>query len=357
MDLVQRYMAAWKWKLDELGLSLLANEFNGLTDDEKGRLLAQLDRIRPEHYRTITTMGKDVRPYQVWSRYRETYEPHPAMSRALVDMKTDTTVPGQVFQRLRHPNPMFLLPGAPPLIHADGSPGRIIAMTVTGALTGRDVPRPGSTAALADDAPGNASVLLDTHDPNANAYLVQLLSEVHNPEGTQVIETDWCTLTVPITGSFTLEELVERTAGEGFSWERYESTHDLRQGYLLTMARVAVSHLLYASSRTVELDDKPRASRPPAKRVKGAPRPEPSARIRRMGWATGAVIADRVRRPGSDRPAPGTGRSVRPHIRGAHLHLYRVGPGRQEIDIKWLDPIPVNAGLDDGRTITNHPVR
>jgi hypothetical protein len=44
-------------------------------------------------------------------------------------------------------------------------------------------------------------------------------------------------------------------------------------------------------------------------------------------------------------------------MRSAHLHIYRVGEGRREIDVKWLDPIPVNAAKDDGVTITSHPMR
>jgi hypothetical protein len=80
--------------------------------------------------------------------------------------------------------------------------------------------------------------------------------------------------------------------------------------------------------------------------------------MRRMGWRVGAAIEDTTRRlvqEEADHAA--TGRKMTPHIRSAHLHLYRVGPGRQEIEMKWLDPIPVNAGADDGKTVTRHKVR
>jgi hypothetical protein len=124
-------------------------------------------------------------------------------------------------------------------------------------------------------------------------------------------------------------------------------------------ARAAVAHLLYACSRTAEIEDKPRASRPPAARKPGDAKPPKAAKMRRAGWRMGAAIEDTLRRQDTEdrAAATGTGRTVAPHIRSAHLHLYRVGPGRQEIEMKWLDPIAVNAGRDDGATVTRHPVR
>jgi hypothetical protein len=33
---------------------------------------------------------------------------------------------------------------------------------------------------------------------------------------------------------------------------------------------------------------------------------------------------------------------VAPHVRRAHFHTYRVGPGRAGSVVKWLPPIPIN---------------
>ena len=38
----------------------------------------------------------------------------------------------------------------------------------------------------------------------------------------------------------------------------------------------------------------------------------------------------------------GAGASVRPHVRRAHWHTYRIGEGRAERVLRWLPPIPVN---------------
>lgn len=360
VHLIQRFMASWTETLTNTGLIKLADEFTGLSEEEARALNQAVGRIKPDYRPMLTNMGQDVRPYRLWTQHRETYEPHPAMSRALVKMKSDTEIPGEVFQRLRHPNPLFLLPGAPPIQHADGHPGRIIAIFVTGAVSKR---YRAHGASLADDAPSNASALTDTHDPNCNAYHATVVSEVHSLDGSQIIDLDWCHLTVPIRENFSLDELVFQTASDGFQWSAdmrasaEELTGNSMFQYLEHAARAVVSHLLYACSRTTEMDDKPRASHPPAKPEKGKPTPQPSAQIRRMGWRTGAAIADSIRRAATGQPGPGTGKKRTPHMRGAHLHLYRVGPGRREIDLKWLDPIPVNAALDDGATITRHPMR
>lgn len=357
MEKIQGCTAAWMDVLRRVDLLEMAEEFSGLDTEQKLRLDRQLLRVRPEYRLQVQTMAQDIRPLRVWERYRETYEPHPALTDALVDMRSDTRIPGDVFRRLRHPNPVFLLSGAPPVTFPDGHSGRVVALVVTGAVSKRRQ-RPGDAVALADDAPGNASVLLDTHDPDANSFHVLAVSEVHNENGTLVDDLDWCHLTVPVKTAFTLDELARVTAEDGFNWEvAREASEDQRYTYLLGIARIAVSHLLYACSRTAEVDDKPRASRPPVKRRKGEPKPPPAARVRRMGWRMGSVIEDSVRRAGSRVPVQGTGRSRAPHVRAAHLHTYLVGPGRQEIDIKWLDPIPVNMGKDDGVTITRHAVR
>lgn len=354
---IQQFAAAWQEVLRVAQVPELAEEFGGMDEERKLELQRRIDKVRPEYQNHVITMGQDVRPYLFWERYRETYEPHPALTRALVDMKADTRIPAGVLQRLRHPNPLFLLPGAPPVTFADGHDGRVLAVVVIGAVSKRRQ-KPGDRTRLGDDAPRNASMLLDTHDEDINAYHVMTISEVHDATGQQVVDWDWCHLTMPVREAFTLGELTSATVDGGFNWTATREPDEERlHAYLLEVSRITVSHLLYACSRTVELDDKPRASRPPVKRKRGEPKPPASARVRRMGWKIGAAIEDSVRRAQTRTPGAGTGKSRAPHMRGAHLHTYLVGPGRQEVDIKWLDPIPVNMAKDDGVTITRHRMK
>lgn len=358
METIQQCMAAWTDLLKRVDLYDLADEFDGLDDARKLALDRQMLNVKPEYRSQFHAMGQDLRPYRVWERFRETYEPHPALTRALVDMKSGTKIPGEIFQRLKHPNPAFLLTAAPAVQMPVGQPGRVLAVFVSGAVSKRRQ-RETDNVKLSDIAPGNDSILLDTHDPHVNSFHLTVVSEVHNADGTQVDDLDYCHLTIPITGQFTLDELARVTADGGFNWEiAREAGEDLRYQYLLGVSRIAISHLLYACSRTTEVDDKPRASRPPAKRKPGQPKPPVAARVRRMGWRIGATIQDTVRRIAAQEPvSTGMGRKKAPHMRGAHLHTYLVGPGRQEIEMKWLDPIPVNMNCDDGATITKHPMK
>jgi hypothetical protein len=354
---IQQFTSAWRNILNVAQVQELAEEYGGMDLEQKRELDRKIQRINPQYRNHVITMGQDVRPYQIWERYRETYEPHPALTRALVDMKADTRIPAGVLQRLHHPNPLFLLPGAPPITFADGHSGRVVALFVIGAVSKRRQ-KPGDRTVLGDDAPDGASLLLDTHDEDINAYHVMTISEVHDPTGKLVVDWDWCHLTMPVKEEFTLDELARVTVDGEFRWTATrEPSDDALHAYLLAVSRIAVSHLLYACSRTVELDGKPRASRPPVKPKKGEPKPPASARMRRMGWKLGAAIEDSVRRMHPRTPGTGTGKSRAPHMRGAHLHTYLVGPGRQEVDIKWLDPIPVNMAKDDGVTVTRHRMR
>lgn len=359
IDRVQNYMAGCLGILDRVGLSLLAKEFYGLTDEQKGHVDRTLDAIRPQYRLQIQTMGQDCRPYTIWRNHRETYEPHSALTRELVRMNPGTKIPGDVLLKLRHINPLFILTGTPEITLSDGRPGRVIAFFVTGAVS-RRWQKGGDRMRVPDEAPGNVSVLWDTHDPDVNAFHVMAVSEVLDDDRMSVVDLDWCHLTVPVREPFTLDELARVTADDGFNWNVGRSAEEQQQhDYLLGVARVAVAHLVYVCSRTVEVDDKPRASRPPARRGKGEPKPEPSARLRRVGWRLGATIQDSVRAAASAARSEGSGSggSKAPHVRGAHLHTYLVGPGRQEVDVKWLGPIPVNMGKGDGTTVTRHRVK
>ncbi len=59
-----------------------------------------------------------------------------------------------------------------------------------------------------------------------------------------------------------------------------------------------------------------------------------------LGRAYRAAI-ERWEREQDQAPGEPTGRTVRPHVRRAHAHLYWTGPGRQTPRVRFLLPIPV----------------
>jgi hypothetical protein len=60
-----------------------------------------------------------------------------------------------------------------------------------------------------------------------------------------------------------------------------------------------------------------------------------------------------------DQASPPVGRTVRPHVRRAHAHLYWTGPGRTVPRVRFLLPIPVKGGPipDEALQPTERPVR
>lgn len=305
----------------------------------------------------LTKRARDAQIYTLWERHRETYFTHPEMSLNLMNMKSSVEIPAGVFRRLRHSDPLFLIPGAIPIVHGDGLPGRIIGIHVAGGFS------PRFPCAAQSMPPGLAESdvrLASTHADGINCYSVSVLSEVHSPDGATIQDFDVLRLTVPLAGKFSVDSLIDDISSRGFLWSENmgsELTAERKRAYLQAAARAAVSHLLYATSRTVDLEDRAHNDRPSAPRKAGEPKGIRPARVRKLGFQMGATIEDFKRRPARNRvDSVPTGKSVRPHTRAAHLHMYLVGVGRQETDFQWLDPIDVNSHANDGKTVTMHPM-
>lgn len=364
-DFLRQHMEAGEYRLWELKLlALTGGSASNATQEEVSAAAARLNQFRDQNaVRAIGDTARDLVPFMFWRRAREIYDVHPSMTQALTAMGSKAVIPGSVFRRLRHPNPLFITSAGTEVLHADGHPGRVLGFYVTGALSNEYPAVAGYTNQLLDQQ-GNgstrrAAVLRDTHDEKANALHAVVASEVLSKDGTRMVDMDMCHITIPMTADFTLDGLVEEVSRGGFRWAP-SMQGPVRsgnvEGYLKTMARLVVSHLLYACSRTSEIAEG-RNDRPPVRREKGRPKPPQPAKVHQVGYRTGARIEDSVRWVREQRASgAATGRTLPPHIRAAHPHLYRVGPGRKEVEIKFLDPIPVNLRDDDGVTATMHPM-
>lgn len=313
----------------------------------------------------VGNQAVSARPYVMWSQYREVYAIHSHMSNALMRMKSDTKIPASALRNLKHPNPFIALDGGIPITHADRRPGIIRGMFVTGAVSMAYPQVGGTTIKIAGmkSADVRASAILDTTNEAANAFRVTVISDVQSMDGEHSDYTDLTHLTVPLTQEFTVDELVEAVVQSGFAWNaptdgmKATEIKQYRRQFLEDVARVVVSHLLYVTSRTAEID-KPKDHRAPFTKKNSwdrAPRP---SKVHKVGWQSGSVIAKCFRselRNEANRGA--SGHKLMPHIRAPHLHLYRVGPGRSEVEIKFLDAINVNFDRYDGETKTMHRVR
>lgn len=103
-----------------------------------------------------------------------------------------------------------------------------------------------------------------------------------------------------------------------------------------------VSVTLYICDQAGEIrDGTRRPGNPQPKRRKSGLRMLPPVRPSTwdVGVRLGAALRAAYAHEGSESEA--TGRSMRPHIRRAHWHRYRVGPGRTGERARWLPPIAV----------------
>lgn len=142
-------------------------------------------------------------------------------------------------------------------------------------------------------------------------------------------------------GDWPLEEAMRRVAAEaaaqvgGAAPPMEEMTPEIAP---------LLSLLLYLCSEAADYGGSLRPANPrPVKTAKG-PRLFPPQRpqVWEVGARLGAALRKAYTEASEKAEEVGDRARPRPHIRRAHWHAYRVGPGRQEIRLHWLPPIPVN---------------
>jgi hypothetical protein len=118
-----------------------------------------------------------------------------------------------------------------------------------------------------------------------------------------------------------------------------------------------ISLLLYLCSVNAEIgnnDKRPELPRP--KRTKKGWRLFPADKP--TTWDVGVRLGAALRHGYTAAQGEGETRAgPRAHIRRAHWHTYRIGPGKAESVLKWLPPIPVNVDDLDGLPATVRPVK
>lgn len=124
-----------------------------------------------------------------------------------------------------------------------------------------------------------------------------------------------------------------------------------------------LSVLLYLCSANREIEGMMgQPFQPPAPRIQQTQhglRAHPADRIQtwQVAWRIGAALetAAPQGQPTSPLGSP-TGRTLKPHLRRAHWHLFWVGPQRSKPRIRWLPPIPINVSHPDALPVTIRPV-
>ena len=127
------------------------------------------------------------------------------------------------------------------------------------------------------------------------------------------------------------------------------------------LVRAVVSLLLYINGNDdlLELKAPPewpmnKAKRRRLKKELGGKPPESFPQQFLVGSKFSSAIQRWMEQERAD--AARTGHTVKPHLRAAHVHKYRIGPGRTEIRVHFLPPIPVKGWEKPGEDPTTHRV-
>lgn len=272
---------------------------------------------------SIRISAGDYAIYWNWQKTKVVYDVEPTLMHSLADMDTSDTLPGGVLRQLPHPNPLFVFTGGFPVRHKDEMPALLRAMYVSGRRS--------------DDT------ACSTSDPEVTQYQLTFNSDLVNDAG-EVIDFDSVRISIHLADhSFTIRKVIDDVI-KNYPWEPLlvdRSSEEQKRNYLQALAHFGVAHLLYVCSEKADTQRKP-VGRKPAKKGQ---RPQRPVQLHQVGWHIGPTIKATRELIERERRATGndTGRTVTPHIRKAHLHTFKHGPGRTLAKVKWLPPIFVNS--------------
>lgn len=285
------------------------------------------------------TPGEDAIQMSRWAQHRIVYAVDPDAAAAVIDTDwSDTVIPGEVLRRLPHPDPMVVLPEPVEWLNTEGWLERYEAFGVFGVHGER---RRASSHAL------------DTHhmvlhffgrecDPVTGKPRDQMLPNVTDGSLLRVVPVMGMRAVTPLTDA-TMKEREEYAIRDMLSgpWTSvfgFADESEAGRG-MAKLTRIGLALLVYLVTDDADTQrvDLPRGGRE-SRAVHG-----PAPTVFEVGFHIGAALRQTHRDPSHKVSTGATGRTVAPHIRRAHLHTFRRGPGRSERFIKWLPPIAINA--------------
>jgi hypothetical protein len=249
----------------------------------------------------------------LWRREgRVAYDVHPEMANSLYRSDLKGKLPGSIFSRIRHINPMIPLPHPWPVNFSSGIQGLIRAYFLTGRV-GR------AFCATTDERSEGLCIVpwIDT-EPNAPTY------------------HDILTPVFPLPSmdeAFTLDDMI---AGS-YQWHGVaDGTKDSRK-LIKQILPGALTLLSYLCCKNADIEKPPPA--PNRGKRRQAPPREPH--YVRVGWYIGPKLhAAKSRTVGRTRDGVSipSGVEYGPQHRVGHTKTVWVGPGRKRGEIVWVDP-------------------
>lgn len=264
----------------------------------------------------VSTLLDRAASYSVvdlWRREgRVAYDVHPEMANSLYRSDLKGKLPGSIFSRLRHINPMIPLPHPWPVKFSGGAEGLIRAYFVTGRI-------------------GRA--FCPTTDPRSEGLCIVPWIDT---DPTTPTYHDILTPVFPLPamdGPFTLKDIIEK----GYAWHGIKG--ETRQSVRLIKQILpgALTLLSYLCCKNADIEEPP----PPPSKGKRHQAPARDPHYVRVGWYIGPKLhAARSRATGRvpDGISIPSGVEYGPQHRVGHMKTVWVGPGRQKDEAVWVDP-------------------
>lgn len=309
-----------------------------------------------EHISTLAaaTPGEDLIAVTRWAQHRVVYVVDPDTADALETTDWhDTVIPGDVLRRLPHPNPMVVLPTPIRIPDDNGTIEKYDAFIVLGVAGYQTTRRRANTHA--PDIDGLILHFLGrVVDPVTDR---PVLTTLHRPNGSAVTTPQIVGMRIVVS----LEDatmsarqdaaIVEVLGGDPSGLVGFTSTAQVRD-VTARLCNLGLALLTYLVSDGADLST--RTTRTPRRRQRTRAAATGTTVVE-AGYHVGAAL--RAARRTDTAPTSPTGastRTVRPHLRRAHLHTFRCGPGRRDRIIRWLPPLAVAYRHDTAPVTTVH---
>ena len=304
----------------------------------------------------VTLIAQDAGQRRLWGQHRIVYDMDPDLWAELGDVEDTQVIPFGVMRALPHPDPFVALPDRPILPVDDQFVMRVEGFFVTGRANSPDGDGYTQVSTHAPSANGNLGLLFGAtvlHRDTSEPFRARL------PGASHVSDTVWSRVTLDVGyGDSTVGELIT-AIGPRFRLARNSGAYE---DTVPVMIRKAIGALVYVCATNAQLGPvrNVKAERVARSLPGGSPKAKPVRGVE-VGFHVGAALrAHRAREEAqgaAERAAGGAGRTVRPHIRRAHFHTFRHGPGKSLAKVKWLPPIPINADVATDDRPTAHRIK
>jgi hypothetical protein len=330
--------------------------------DPKGVMAAmtQLGSVANE----VLLGSREVAARLLWQQARATYDVDLDLWEELEKTAPDDELPADLFTRLPHPNPFIAFPESITLrLNEDGDYQRIVGVFVCGRQRPGDIAaNKGKTGVTKidtistgpDPAEANMSSLwglaCSTSAERLAGLTLTFVGFTFHANGRPIMAGDIRDLNIVHTS-------VDLRDGETFgemvtgAVQRFRGTSPITarisRGRADTEIPLLISRaigvLVYLCCENADLRPVPASQSRPRRVGRGGKTVKPP-KVVRVGYQLGPMLRAYKKRIAEE--ASSTGRTVKPHLRRAHIHTFRRGPGHSERFTKWLHPILVNMDKD-----------